>query len=187
MVADIRNCRVLFVNRAHRVVRELGRAGACGHDPPQGFSSPNGATPLPDGGVLVTEIGGWVDRISATGRLVYTVRTPTTYPSDAQLLPNGNILVAGFNTPGRIDELTPVRRDRLDVRADVRPGRARPPLARRALAERDDRGHRRLAPPRRRDRPADEADRLAVRPRRSRRRRPPATSTSPTGSTSCRG
>jgi hypothetical protein len=107
MVADIHNCRVLFVDRDHHVVRELGRAGSCRHDPPQGLSSPNGATPLPDGGVLVTEIGGWVDRISATGRLLYTVRTPTSYPSDAQLLPNGNILVAGFNTPGRIDEITP--------------------------------------------------------------------------------
>jgi hypothetical protein len=63
-----------------------------------------------DGGVLVTEIGGWVDRISPAGRLVYSIRTPTTYPSDAQLLPNGNILVAGFNTPGRVDELTPAGR-----------------------------------------------------------------------------
>jgi DNA-binding beta-propeller fold protein YncE len=107
MVADIQNCRVLFINRAHRVVREIGRAGACGHNPPQGLSSPNGATPLPDGGVLVTEIGGWVDRISKSGRLLWTIRTPTTYPSDAQLLPNGNVLVAGFNTPGRVDEITP--------------------------------------------------------------------------------
>jgi outer membrane protein assembly factor BamB len=107
MVADIQNCRVLFVSRAGKVVREIGRAGHCGHDPPQGLSSPNGATPLADGGVLVTEIGGWVDRISKSGRLVYSVRTPTTYPSDAQLLPNGNILVAGFNTPGRVDEITP--------------------------------------------------------------------------------
>src|SRR5690348_4143352 len=107
MVADIENCRVLFINRAHKVVREIGRAGNCGHNPPSGLSSPNGATPLPDGGVLVTEIGGWVDRINATGRLVYTVRTPTSYPSDAQLLPDGNILVAGFNTPGRVDEITP--------------------------------------------------------------------------------
>jgi hypothetical protein len=107
MVADIENCRVLFINRAHRIVREIGHAGACGHDPPTGLSSPNGATPLRDGGVRVTEIGGWVDRISRSGRLLYTVRTPTTYPSDAQLLPNGNILVAGFNTPGRVDELTP--------------------------------------------------------------------------------
>ncbi|HEY2542486.1 MAG TPA: hypothetical protein VGH92_05485, partial [Gaiellaceae bacterium] len=107
MVADIQNCRVLFISRAHKVVREIGRAGNCGHNPPAGLSSPNGATPLPDGGVLVTEIGGWVDRINASGKLVYTVRTPTTYPSDAQLLANGNILVAGFNTPGRVDEITP--------------------------------------------------------------------------------
>src|SRR5262249_43434386 len=50
---------------------------------------------------------GWVDRLDRTGHLLYTVRTPTTYPSDAQLLPNGDILVAGFNTPGRVDEITP--------------------------------------------------------------------------------
>jgi Kelch motif len=105
-VADIDNCRVIWVNRAHRVVRSIGNAGNCTHDPPRTLSSPNGDTPLPDGGVLVTEIGGWVDRISAGGKLVYTVRTPTAYPSDAQLLPNGNILVAGFNTPGRVDEIT---------------------------------------------------------------------------------
>ncbi len=110
MVADIQNCRVLFIDRAHKVVREIGHAGYCGHDPPTGLSSPNGATPLPGGGVLVTEIGGWVDRISASGRLLYSLRTPTTYPSDAQLLPNGNILVAGFNNPGRVDELTPAGR-----------------------------------------------------------------------------
>ena len=107
MVADIQNCRVLFINRAHRVVREIGHAGSCGHNPPQGLSSPNGATPLADGGVLVTEIGGWVDRISAAGKLLWTIRTPTSYPSDAQLLPDGNVLVAGFDTPGRVDEITP--------------------------------------------------------------------------------
>ena len=107
MVADIQNCRVLFINRAHKVVREIGHAGNCGHNPPQGLSSPNGATPLADGGVLVTEIGGWVDRISAAGKLLWTIRTPTSYPSDAQLLPDGNVLVAGFNTPGRVDEITP--------------------------------------------------------------------------------
>jgi Kelch motif len=106
-VADIENCRVLWVNRAKRIVRSIGHAGDCAHDPPLSLSSPNGDTPLPDGGVLVTEIGGWVDRISAHGKLVYTVRTPTSYPSDAQLLPDGDILVAGFNQPGRVDEITP--------------------------------------------------------------------------------
>jgi hypothetical protein len=107
MVADIQNCRVLFIDKHHKIVREIGRAGNCAHNPPATLSSPNGATPLPDGGVLVTEIGGWVDRIDPKGRLLYTVRTPTSYPSDAQLLPNGNLLVAGFNTPGRVDEITP--------------------------------------------------------------------------------
>jgi hypothetical protein len=106
-VADIENCRVVWVDGAKRIVREIGHAGSCSHDPPRSLSSPNGDTPLPDGGVLVTEIGGWVDRISASGKLVYSVRTPTTYPSDAQLLPSGDILVAGFDTPGRVDEITP--------------------------------------------------------------------------------
>jgi len=106
-VADIENCRVVWIDRRGRIVRGVGHAGSCGHDPPRSLSSPNGDTPLADGGVLVTEIGGWVDRISAGGKLVFSVRTPTTYPSDAQLLPNGNVLVAGFNDPGRVDEITP--------------------------------------------------------------------------------
>jgi hypothetical protein len=105
-VADIRNCRVLRLDRARRVLAQIGGA-RCTHDPPRALASPNGATPLPGGGLLVTEIGGWVDRLDARSRLVYAVRTPTTYPSDAQLLPNGDILVAGFNTPGRVDEITP--------------------------------------------------------------------------------
>jgi Kelch motif len=105
-VADIQNCRVLRISESRKILRSFGSPASCVHDPPRSFHSPNGATPLPDGGTLVTEIGGWVDRLSASGRLVFSVRTPTTYPSDAQLLPNGNILVAGFNTPGRIDEIT---------------------------------------------------------------------------------
>jgi hypothetical protein len=105
-VADIKNCRVVRIDRAHRIVGEIGGRG-CTHDPPRALASPNGATPLPHGGLLVTEIGGWVDRLNARGRLVYAVRTPTSYPSDAQLLPNGDILVAEFNTPGRVDEITP--------------------------------------------------------------------------------
>jgi hypothetical protein len=105
-VADIKNCRVVRIDRARRVTAEIGGRG-CAHDPPRALASPNGATPLPDGGMLITEIGGWVDRMSAKGRLLYAVRTPTSYPSDAQLLPSGNILVAGFDTPGRVDVITP--------------------------------------------------------------------------------
>ncbi len=106
MVADIRNCRVLVVDRGHRILHSYGSPARCYHNPPDSFHSPNGATPLADGGVLITEIGGWVDRLDRNGNLVYTVRTPTSYPSDAQLLPDGELLVAGFNTPGRVDILS---------------------------------------------------------------------------------
>jgi hypothetical protein len=107
MVADIENCRVIQLSRQRRIVGEIGSAGRCVHDPPSALLAPNGATPLPDGGVLVTEIGGYIDRIDAHRRLLWSIRSPTTYPSDAQLLPNGNVLVAGFNTPGRVDILRP--------------------------------------------------------------------------------
>jgi hypothetical protein len=99
-VADIQNCRVVFLRHTGTVARVLG--GSCAHDPPRGFSSPNGATPLPDGGLLVTEIGGWIDRLSANGSLLWSIRSPVSYPSDAQLLPNGRVLVASFSDPGRI-------------------------------------------------------------------------------------
>jgi hypothetical protein len=106
-VADIINCRVLWLDHAKRIVRSIGTAGDCTHDPPRALLQPNGDTPLPDGGVLVTEIGGWIDRFTASGKLVWSIKSPTNYPSDAQLLPSGNVLVAGFNTPGRIDILSP--------------------------------------------------------------------------------
>jgi hypothetical protein len=107
LVADINNCRVVRIDRAHAVVGHIGSAGYCVHDPPRALLAPNGDTPLADGGVLITEIGGYVDRIAPNGRLRWSIQTPTTYPSDAQLLPNGNVLVAGFDTPGRVDILTP--------------------------------------------------------------------------------
>ena len=99
-VSDIRNCRIVQLDRAKHVVRVIG--GSCVHNPPRGFASPNGDTPLPDGGLLVTEIGGWIDRLDARGRLLWSIRSPVPYPSDAQLLPDGQVLVASFSTPGRI-------------------------------------------------------------------------------------
>jgi hypothetical protein len=107
-IADIKNCRIVQLTHAKKVRRILG--GSCVHDPPRGFASPNGDTPLPDGGLLVSEIGGWIDRLAANGHLVWSMRSPVAYPSDAQLLPSGNILVAGFTSPGKIVETTPAGR-----------------------------------------------------------------------------
>ena len=99
-VADIQNCRIVQLRPGGQVARILG--GSCTHDPPRGFASPNGDTPLPDGGLLVTEIGGWIDRLRADGSLAWSIRSPVPYPSDAQLLPDGRVLVASFAIPGKI-------------------------------------------------------------------------------------
>ena len=115
-VADIRNCRIVQLTRSGNVAHVFG--GSCTHDPPRGFASPNGDTPLPDGGLLVTEIGGWIDRLAKDGHLLWSVRSPVSYPSDAQLLPDGEILVASFTSPGKIVELTRTGRSR---------GRSAPP------------------------------------------------------------
>ena len=82
-VADAYNCRVLFITPAHRIRREYGSASTCSHAPPASFGSVNGATPLADGGTLVSEIGGsWIDDIGPSGRLRWAARAPVSYPSD---------------------------------------------------------------------------------------------------------
>ena len=106
-VADVRNCRVVFISPGHKVVRQLGTTGVCGHHPPDQLASPNGDTPLPDGGTLVTEINGsWVDDISAAGKLVWSVHAPVRYPSDAQWLGDGKILLADYSSPGHVLEMS---------------------------------------------------------------------------------
>src|SRR5436309_4569761 len=57
-VADIKNCRILFISPAKRIVRQYGTSGVCTHNPPNELASPNGDTPLHDGSMLVTEING---------------------------------------------------------------------------------------------------------------------------------
>jgi outer membrane protein assembly factor BamB len=101
-VADAYNCRILFI-RAHRIVRQLGRTGACYHDPPRAFGAVNGDTPLADGGVLVSEIqGAWIDNVARSGKLRWAVRAPVSYPSDPQPLSGGRILLADYTRPGAV-------------------------------------------------------------------------------------
>jgi hypothetical protein len=99
-VADAYNCRILFI-RHHRIVRQIGRTGVCLHDPPRTLGSVNGDTPLPGGGVLVSEINNsWIDAFSKSGKLLWSFQAPVSYPSDPQPLPGGRILLADYANPG---------------------------------------------------------------------------------------
>jgi hypothetical protein len=101
-VADAYGCRIIFV-RAHHIVRQYGTSNVCRHEPPRYLDAVNGDTPLPGGGVLVSEINGsWVDEISATGKLVFAIKVPVSYPSDPQPLPGGRILLADYANPGHV-------------------------------------------------------------------------------------
>ena len=103
VVADIRNCRILEIAPSKRIVRHWGRTGVCVHDPPRTFALPNGDTPLPDGGLLITEIrGSHVVRLGPDGRVRFDIRVPARYPSDAQLEPDGSVLVVDYSKPGAI-------------------------------------------------------------------------------------
>jgi hypothetical protein len=101
-VADASNCRILFI-RNGRIVRKYGSATECRHDPPRRLESVNGDTPLPNGGVLVSEIqGNWIDEIGPEGHLLWAHKAPVGYPSDPQPLPGGRILLADYSNPGHV-------------------------------------------------------------------------------------
>lgn len=105
-VADAYNCRVLFISAAGRIVRQIGRDGSCVHAPPRSLGPVNGATPLHDGGVLISETtGSWIDDVGPHGRLRWSVRAPVSYPSDPQLLGN-RILLADYSSPGQAIVMT---------------------------------------------------------------------------------
>jgi hypothetical protein len=100
-VADAYNCRVIWISRLHKIVRQIGTTGVCRHDPPRSLGSVNGATPLPDGGVLVSEIAGsWIDDFAPGGGLRWAFRAPVSYPSDPQLIGPDRILLADYARPG---------------------------------------------------------------------------------------
>ncbi|HEY2398668.1 MAG TPA: hypothetical protein VGH78_06715 [Solirubrobacteraceae bacterium] len=101
-VADAYNCRILFI-KGGRILRQYGQAGVCRHDPPRYFGAVNGATPVPGGGTMISEIpGNWVDEVGPEGKLRFAVRAPVSYPSDPQPLPGGRILLADYASPGHV-------------------------------------------------------------------------------------
>jgi outer membrane protein assembly factor BamB len=108
VIADIFNCRVIQVSPAKEIVRQWGHTRVCRHRPGYDYNDPNGDTPLPDGGLLITEIvGSRVVRLDAAGGVVFDIHVPAVYPSDAQLDPQGNVVVADYTSPGAVMAVTP--------------------------------------------------------------------------------
>jgi hypothetical protein len=104
-VADAVNCRVLVINKNGSVAHQIGTNGVCVHNPPRSMGSPNGDTPLADGNLLISEINGsWVSEYTPTGKLVWTVQLPISYPSDPQQLGQNRYLIADYASPGQILE-----------------------------------------------------------------------------------
>lgn len=110
-VADIKNQRVLFIDRAtQRIPRQYGHTGVMRIAPPEYFSAPNGDFPAPDRGMLVTQING-NDAIllSRDGEIVWTLHFPNSvsYPSDANFTPDGNVICAFYTNPGAVVIMSP--------------------------------------------------------------------------------
>jgi hypothetical protein len=101
-VADAGNCRILFI-RARQIVRSYGHTRVCRHEPPRYLGEVNGDTPVPGGGVMVSEVqGNWIDEIGPEGKLKWAVRAPVSYPSDPQPLAGGRVLLADYASPGHV-------------------------------------------------------------------------------------
>jgi outer membrane protein assembly factor BamB len=131
IVADIRNCRELFISPSKQIIKQWGReqaggSGACPRSsPPDYLGSPNGDTPQPNGDILLSLINGnSVALMSPDGRVLWQARVPDLgngYVSDAQLLPDGDVLAASYGAPGRAVIFNP-RTGKVDWLYDVASG-----------------------------------------------------------------
>lgn len=105
-VADIKNCRVIEISPDKKIVRQYGVTKVCGSKPGL-LNAPNGDTPLPDGGVLISNIrGSTLVELDNNWHQVLSMKLPVNYPSDPQLMKNGDILVADYSKPGKIVEVS---------------------------------------------------------------------------------
>jgi outer membrane protein assembly factor BamB len=106
-VADAKNCRILFLNPDFTYRSAIGSTGACHHDIPNDVAYPNGDTPLSDGDFLISEIyGSYVDEVTQTGQVVWSLKLPIAYPSDPQQLGPDLYLIADYSRPGGVYEFT---------------------------------------------------------------------------------
>lgn len=110
-VADIKNQRILFINKKTKaIIKQYGQTDVQRVNPPVTYGAPNGDFPAPNGGMLVTQINGNdAIRLDKQGKVMWTVQFPGqfSYPSDANFTPKGNIIVAFYTNPGAVVEMSP--------------------------------------------------------------------------------
>jgi DNA-binding beta-propeller fold protein YncE len=135
LVSDIKNCRLLLIkvgeHRPHRIYGATTQS--CYHAPPAHWGSPNGAFPMLNGHVLVTEINGdWVNEMSLAGTVVRSWHPPGfTYPSDTNEVKPGLYLSVDYTSPGGLETFD--RQGRLRWRYE--PRSTDPPLDHPSLAK----------------------------------------------------
>lgn len=109
--ADIRNQRIIFIDRATKTIfKQFGRTGVYAENPPTTYAAPNGDFPAPHGGTLITQIGGNdAILVNRRGQVKWALHFPSqfSYPSDANFTPHGNVIVVFYTDPGAVVEMTP--------------------------------------------------------------------------------
>jgi len=109
VVADAKNCRVLFFDAAGHTSGQLGQTGNCTPGLPKTVGYPNGATPLPNGDLLVSEINGArVSRLRRNHSVDWSTTVPALHvPSDPQPMTDGSTLVVDYSHPGAVIRVSP--------------------------------------------------------------------------------
>jgi hypothetical protein len=108
VVADAKNCRILFFSPQGHPSGQIGKTGNCTPNLPKTVGYPNGDTVLPSGNILISELnGGAISEVTPTGQVVWHVHVPNIkVPSDPQPLPDGSFLSVDYRTPGHIVRFT---------------------------------------------------------------------------------
>ena len=107
--ADVSSCSIVFLKAGQGA--PVARIGVdtpyCYHAPPERFGGPNGAFPLKDHNLLVTEGNSdWVDELSPSGQVLWSANLPgVSYPSGTNEVAPGRYLTADRSDPGQVVEL----------------------------------------------------------------------------------
>ncbi len=114
LVADTRDCRLLTVSPAGRVVATWGAAqsGYCTSDPAAGrLGYPESVDAVPGGDWLVgLAANDQIALLDASGRPVWSEPAPPLgggFVVDATAAPGGLVVVTGFSNPGTVTEFDP--------------------------------------------------------------------------------